>query len=1499
MAVQTTIEGLIITINVTAFGLIAAIGGEASFAVSKHLRRQHIYLETDGQSEGYEDQDGVATEESLTAFSDKLPRDALYVAVGIGAWLSLAEVIVLAFIPNTMYGLTRWMRLGAWALLATSAFALKERKYTARFAQGLQTSIGCLSMVGILATEQYGCYQAMESSFMAWFFLAGQSSAALGACIAGTSFPRRPDVFHKGVLVDRKSSTTFLNRLFFGWASPLLSARQTGKLKVCHLPELEYASRSENLFHAYQQTRLAFPSSSLWKILVLCHRRALLIQLCLTILNATMAFVPQFCVLGILRCLENDSSRPSLCLFVFGLGMSTILSALLENWNMYISSNQIAVRLQEQLSTVIYNKALRSKPVSSAEIELNSASNGKSSSQSAMNLVAVDAKKVADFSALGLHLYEAPLKLCLAAISIGRLMGGRCLFAGGVVLLLVTGGNIYAVRQYATKQKGLLRSRDNKIGIINEVIQGIRQVKLSALEDKWEGRINDSRRIELQNQWMVYQWELLMFVAYNLAPVLVSTACLGTYALLHEDMPASTVFTSMSLLGALETPLAVLPQILLSATGAQISLRRIERFLRSPDRDVEPSLAEGVILEQATISWNGNLFSKSFTLKDLTLTFPSGALSIITGPSGSGKSLVLAAILGECEFLQGRAQRPSADAIAYVAQEPCMKDGTIRENIIYGLQFEQERYASVLFACSLDRDLKSLPLKDETQMDTQGTTFSGGQKWRISLARALYSNAKVLVMDDIFSSIDPHTAQHLYEHALTGTLVEGRTRILATYHLELCLPRAEYVVALDASGLHYAGPRKNLREIGIFQDMPHAAAGVDRRSPLKTDTLAANNAHILESWTDRPMPFQQEQFSSTPQEAGPDLDTARDGKWRNRRRIFRLTGAKYHCLLLLALYLSYSGLAVGRGLWMMVWSSRTSNSGSSEDTQSTGGSVKWFLFIYLTLSIGSCVVAVSRSFLAVRLTLQMSRRLFEGFLSSILRAPLQWLDKIPPGNILNNFSADFSLIDSRLGYDLNYALGVAVELFAIVLAASLVNAWLNLLSACALLLALYYGRLFVKKIRTIKELESAMRGPVLHHLCSTMDGIMTVRAYQQEEVYRGEMYSKVDRHCRASWTLWLLTRWIAIRASTIGAVFTTAASILVLSSNNITAATAGFAITFIMRYSSVMSQVIRQYANLEISLNSVERVAWSLDIPREKYEADCDTPVPDSWPTEGQLDVSDLVVCYSPDLPPVLSHLTFSVPPNSRVGVVGRTGAGKSSLAMALFRFLEAQQGNIHVAGVNISSVSLQQLRTRLAIVPQDPILFSGTVRSNLDPFDEYSDQELLAALRRVHWTTPAQDYDLKYSDDPVVNLLEPDLYTLELSPHHPLNPLTAPVSSRGSNFSQGQRQCLCLARAILRRPKILVLDEATSAIDKTTDAVIQSSIRTEFGRNDSSLLVIAHRISTIADFDRVLVLDAGRVAEYGTPKELAVNPAGIFRGLVDSSVEREELLRTIGVGRA
>jgi ABC-type multidrug transport system fused ATPase/permease subunit len=385
------------------------------------------------------------------------------------------------------------------------------------------------------------------------------------------------------------------------------------------------------------------------------------------------------------------------------------------------------------------------------------------------------------------------------------------------------------------------------------------------------------------------------------------------------------------------------------------------------------------------------------------------------------------------------------------------------------------------------------------------------------------------------------------------------------------------------------------------------------------------------------------------------------------------------------------------------------------------------------------------------------------------------------------------------------------------------------------------------------------------------------------------MYSKIDNHVSSFWYLWAFNRWMGWRMSLVGGFFATFVAVMILLINGIDAALAGFALSFALEYGSAVIWSVRFYTNIELDMNAAERIIEYANLPTESLDG-ADPPA--AWPSEGRLEVNDLVVGYAPDLPPVLKGLTFRVERNERIGVVGRTGAGKSSLTLALFRFLEAREGSIHIDSLDISKIKLHALRSRLAIIPQDPVLFSGTIRSNLDAFDEHEDSALRDALLRVHLVTAEEIESINNSSSssgtatPVPPT--PNGTTKNLN-KNPFLHLSSPITEGGLNLSQGQRQLLCLARAIVSRPKIMVLDEATSAVDMATDTLIQRSIREEFG--DSTLIVIAHRLSTIADFDKILVLDDGKVAEFGTPKELFALENGVFRGMVGESGEKEKLV--------
>jgi ABC-type multidrug transport system fused ATPase/permease subunit len=549
-------------------------------------------------------------------------------------------------------------------------------------------------------------------------------------------------------------------------------------------------------------------------------------------------------------------------------------------------------------------------------------------------------------------------------------------------------------------------------------------------------------------------------------------------------------------------------------------------------------------------------------------------------------------------------------------------------------------------------------------------------------------------------------------------------------------------------------------------------------------------------------------------------------------------------------------------------------------------SVWYYLGVYVLLSVLTCIIGSIRYCLLLTAGLKSSRSLFKKLTFAVLRAPLRWLDTVPVGRILNRFTSDFNMVDSKLPYDFGMMINNGLQVVGIIVAGLLVSPSLIIFSLLLLAVCLYFSRRYLAGAREIKRLESTAKSPVFEQFGSALIGLTTIRAFGKAHTYIDRMHAKIDRHAQAYWYLWLFNRWFGFRMNMVGAIFSTITAALIVSIKGIDASLAGFALSFALQYNTAIAWTLRLYANLELDMNATERVIEYSGIEIEKQGGE---DVPAAWPARGLLEVSNLVAGYAPDLPPVLKGLSFTVDPNQRVGVVGRTGAGKSSLTLALFRFLEAREGTIHVDGIDVSKIKLRDLRSRLAIIPQDPVLFSGTIRSNLDPFEEYTDAELRDALERVHLICGSTSSSSGVTT-PTAHSGAPSSTTANPSSNANIfSSLNSSIAEGGLNLSQGQRQLLCLARAIVSRPKVIVLDEATSAVDMDTDSLIQRSIRSEFGRN-STLLVIAHRLSTIADFDRILVMDAGKAVEFGSPKGLLQIEGGIFRGLVQESGERDQL---------
>ena len=669
--------------------------------------------------------------------------------------------------------------------------------------------------------------------------------------------PRRPDVFRNGKLVDGQFTGSVLDRFTFSWVAGIIKYASRNKgLEIDDLPVVDNSIRSVNLCARFEEIK---GSRKLWKALLIAHFPALLVQQSLAVVQAFFNFAPQLALLGVLRSLEareiGRESQWQCWAWVLGLGLLMMLSTTIESWLFWLVWSKLAIPIHEQLSAVIFAKSMRRKDVKgitgakdpesdgltptdsaksqNAAVDEDDETNLQKTRQSIINLIAVDSKRISESAAWNYILPSSLMKIIIACSFLISLLGWRSTLSGLAVIAIVTPINVFMARKYSAAQQRMLECRDEKLAIMTEVLQGIRQVKFSALEGPWQSKITEIRNTELQAQWTSFLYDIGLISIWILGPIMLSAVSLAVYALTDGELTASVAFTSISIFGSLELSLAVLPELISDFVEAWISMGRIDKHLSSPERTTNTVPADTVSFEDAAVAWptdDETMVEDRFVLRNLNLQFPANGLSVIGGKTGSGKSLLLAAILGECDVLSGavKAPHPPAiedrfdeyatrskwiidSAIAYVAQIPWIENASIKDNILFDLPYDPERYRKVLSACTLEKDLEMLPDGELTDIGANGINLSGGQRWRVSFARALYSRAGILIMDDIFSAVDAHTGRHLFEHALTGELGQGRTRILVTHHIALCLPRTDYSVFLEDGSAKYAGTVEELR----------------------------------------------------------------------------------------------------------------------------------------------------------------------------------------------------------------------------------------------------------------------------------------------------------------------------------------------------------------------------------------------------------------------------------------------------------------------------------------------------------------------------------------------------------------------------------------------------------------------------------------------------------------------------------------------------------------
>uniref|UniRef100_A0A8I5TM24 ATP binding cassette subfamily C member 8 n=1 Tax=Pongo abelii TaxID=9601 RepID=A0A8I5TM24_PONAB len=1209
---------------------------------------------------------------------------------------------------------------------------------------------------------------------------------------------------------------------------------------------------------------------AIWQALSHAFGRRLVLSSTFRILADLLGFAGPLCIFGIVDHLgkENDVFQPKTqflgVYFVssqeflanaYVLAVLLFLALLLQRTFLqasYYVAIETGINLRGAIQTKIYNKIMH--------LSTSNLSMGEMTAGQICNLVAIDTNQLMWFFFLCPNLWAMPVQIIVGVILLYYILGVSALIGAAVIILLAP-VQYFVATKLSQAQRSTLEYSNERLKQTNEMLRGIKLLKLYAWENIFRTRVETTRRKEM------------------------------------TSLRAFAIYTSISIFMNTAIPIAAV-LIPLKVVNRKRPAREDCRGLTSPLQSLVPS-ADGDA-DNCCVQIVGGYFTWTPdgipTLSNITIRIPRGQLTMIVGQVGCGKSSLLLAALGEMQKVSGSVfwssilpdsetgEDPSPERetatdldirkrgpVAYASQKPWLLNATVEENIIFESPFNKQRYKMVIEACSLQPDIDILPHGDQTQIGERGINLSGGQRQRISVARALYQHANVVFLDDPFSALDIHLSDHLMQAGILELLRDDkRTVVLVTHKLQY-LPHADWIIAMKDGTIQREGTLKDFQrsECQLFEHWKTLMNRQDQE--LEKETVTERKATEPPQGLSRAMSSrdgllqdeEEEEEEAAESEEDDNLSSVLHQRaeipWRACAKYLSSAGILLLSLLVFSQLLKHMVL-VAIDYWLAKWTDSaltlTPAARNCSLSQECTLDQTVYAMVFTVLCSLGIVLCLVTSVTVEWTGLKVAKRLHRSLLNRIILAPMRFFETTPLGSILNRFSSDCNTIDQHIPSTLE-CLSRSTLLCVSALAVISYVTPVFLVALLPLAIVCYFiQKYFRVASRDLQQLDDTTQLPLLSHFAETVEGLTTIRAFRYEARFQQKLLEYTDSNNIASLFLTAANRWLEVRMEYIGACVVLIAAVTSISNSlhrELSAGLVGLGLTYALMVSNYLNWMVRNLADMELQLGAVKRIHGLLKTEAESYEGLlAPSLIPKNWPDQGKIQIQNLSVRYDSSLKPVLKHVNALISPGQKIGICGRTGSGKSSFSLAFFRMVDTFEGHIIIDGIDIAKLPLHTLRSRLSIILQDPVLFSGTIRFNLDPERKCSDSTLWEAL---------------------------EIAQLKLVVKALPGGLDAIITEGGENFSQGQRQLFCLARAFVRKTSIFIMDEATASIDMATENILQKVVMTAFA--DRTVVTIAHRVHTILSADLVIVLKRGAILEFDKPEKLLSRKDSVFASFV------------------